>query len=205
VNQIFNKTFISILLLSSYAFSEEGNFIKLCEKRHSGYVFDGSRAVSKEQMIRLAESASLCPSSYNEQPWRFIFCDKILTQQAYEKALESLVEPNRKWAKEAPLLIIVLTDNLSSTNQQLNRFSEYDTGSAVISLIYEATEQGLMTHQMGGYDVEKIKKTFSLPNNLTPLAIIAIGYEKANKPLAEKKRRAIGESFFLGGINHKLN
>lgn len=206
MNKLLKKIFIGTMLISNWACAqEECNFSKLIEKRHSGYAFNATKSISKDQMIKLAEAANFAPSSYNDQPWKFIFCDKVQTPKAYDSVLQSLVEPNQKWAKDAPLLIIVLADNISSYNQKLNRFSEYDTGAAAISLVFEATNLGLMAHQMGGYDMDKIKTNFSIPNNLTPMAVIAIGYEKDNESIPSKKRRSLNESFFLGELNKSIS
>lgn len=204
MNKILQKLFMSTILLSNCAFANETYFANLSAKRHSGYSFDPAKTVSKDQMLKMAQAASFAPSSYNEQPWRFIFCDKKETPKSYERALQSLVDPNKEWAQNAPLLIIVLTDTVSNYNSTLNRFAEYDAGAAAISLVYEATDLGLMAHQMGGYDVDKIKKDFSIPKNLTPMAVIAVGYEKENETITPKNRRPLGESFFIGELNKSI-
>jgi nitroreductase len=196
---------IGTVLTTSCAYANEDcNFTKLSENRHSGYSFDSTKSITKEQIIKLAEAASLAPSSYNEQPWRFIFCDKMLSPKAYEKAFRCLVEANQKWAKDVPLLIVVLADNKSDYNQKINTFAAFDTGAAALSLVYQATDLGLMAHQMGGYEVDKLKEAFAIPENLIPLSVIAIGYEKHNESIQPKKRRPLGESFFLGELNKKL-
>ena len=202
MDKTLKTMFMSLIGLSS-TLSAEGkcDFASLSEQRHSGYGFDSGRSISKEQIIQLAETAHFAPSSYNDQPWKFIFCDKIQTPKAYEKTLQSLVEFNKEWAKNAPLLIIVLADNLSTHNEKINRFAEYDTGAAAMSLVYEATDLGLMAHQMGGYDADKIRSDFSLAKNLIPMAVIAIGYEAKDQTIKPKDRRSIEESFFLGELN----
>lgn len=182
-------------------------FSDLIQTRHSGYSFDSTKPVSTDLFPQLAEAARLTPSSYNDQPWRFIFCDLESTPIAYQKALNSLVEANKKWAKNAPLLIIVCADTISKYNQKPNRWAEYDTGAAAMSLVYQATSLGLMSHQMGGFDLKKIRQDFSIPSQWTPMAVIAVGYEKESeeKNTPQKKRLPLEEIFFLGDLKTGLH
>lgn len=175
-----------------------GDFTELTQKRHSGYAFDQSKAVTKETLISLAEAARFSPSSYNDQPWRMIFCDRTLTPEAYKKAFDSLVEPNQKWAVNAPVLVIVLADQISPYTKETNPLAQYDTGAAAMSLVYQATASGLMAHEMGGFDPKKVSDSFQIPAQCKPMAIIAVGYEKTEDKPNEKKRNPLSSSFFLG-------
>lgn len=199
--------FISLFFVSSLGFARESNnFYKLIQQRHSGYSFDRNKNVSFDLMVQLADAARLSPSSYNEQPWRFIFCDRIRTADAHEKALSCLADANQKWAKNAPLLIIVLANTISERTQGMNQYAHYDTGAAAISLIYQATALGLLAHEMGGFDLNRLKENFSIPNEILPLSVIAVGYESLNEAsnLLPRSRKPIGESSFLGELGNKL-
>lgn len=181
-------------------------FSELIEKRHSGYQFDPSKSISKDHILQLAKAARLSPSSYNDQPWRFIICDSKSTPEAYQKALNSLVEPNQKWAKNVPLLIVVCADTISKYNKKPNKWAEYDTGAAAMSLVYQATSLGLMAHEMGGFDQDKIRKEFVIPEYWNPMAVIAVGYEleSADAQKGEKERLPLDEVFFLGDLKRGL-
>ena len=43
-------------------------------------------------------------------------------------------------------------------------------------MIMEATHLGLMVHQMAGFDAEKARLAFAIPEDYDPMAAIAIGY-----------------------------
>lgn len=178
----------------------------LVEERHSGYFYDPMKLVSSEQILQLANAARLSPSCYNEQPSRLIFCDKKKSPEAYQKALSCLVEDNQTWAKNVPLLIIVSAETKSSHQGGINRWAEYDTGAAAMSLVYQATALGLMAHEMGGFDSEKTKKVFNLPQGVIPLAVIAVGYESESeqKNIPSKKRHPLKEISFLGNWEQEL-
>ena len=78
-------------------------------------------------------------------------------------------------------------------------------------MLYEVitVELGLIIHQMGGYDAEKARAAFSIPDEYTPMAMIAVGYQAASpdilddetkaKELRPRVRKPIPERFFEGG------
>lgn len=185
-------------------FSSEGGFSELAHKRHSSYYIDSEKEVSEKLLNQMTSIASLSPSNYNEQPWRFIICDRTRTPEAYQKALDSLVELNRKWAEYAPVLIIVVADSISSYTQQPNLWAQYDAGAAAMSLVYQATDLGVIAHEMGGFDYTKLKASFAIPDRFIPMTVVAVGYEyacKETEQIPQKIRRPIGETVFWGQWN----
>jgi len=171
----------------------------ILEQRHSGYSFDPNKKVSQDNITSLIKAAQLTPSSYNEQPWNFIICDKSTSLDAYTKTLSSLAEANQKWAKDAQLLVVVTTSKNSVINNEPNPWAEYDTGAAALSMSIQATALGLMTHQMAGFDRAKITEFLALPTNVIPMSIIAIGYEDLTRSKAQpRQRKQTHENFFQG-------
>lgn len=171
---------------------------EILSKRFSGYDYDSTRPVTRTQLKAILEAGRLAPSSYNEQPWNFIVCDKISNPAAYEKALDLLVEFNQNWAKNAPVLVLVVAASQSSTKEQVNRHAQYDTGAASFGMMLEATSLGLMSHQMGGFDEVKAKQVFAIPTSFTPMSVMAIGYPLASQVPPERKRKELSENFFDG-------
>lgn len=104
-------------------------------------------ALSSEQVASLFEAARTTPSSYNEQPWRFVFAEK---GDPGRGAVESLLVEGNAWAKEAPLLIVSFAKKTLTRNGKENRFALHDLGAANLSLMLQAVSLGLATHQMGG-------------------------------------------------------
>lgn len=192
----------SLLLLSNLLFSHEvpmdSSFEKLTEIRHSGRTFDTHKRVTEEQLKQLAIAAKNSPSCYNDQPWNFIFFDKEKDPEGYQKVMSSLVEFNQGWAK-APVLIVIVADTQFRHNQKNNRFGQYDTGAAAMSLVYQATDLGLMAHQMGGFDEKKVQKDFNIPPRYIPMSVMALGYEAENaSDVKPRERRPMNENFFKG-------
>lgn len=180
------------------------SFEQLLQKRYSGYKFDPSKAVSHDQLKEIVEAGRLAPSSYNEQPWVYIVCDRNTDPEAYKKALSSLVEFNQNWAKNAPVLIIAIAATKSAHNADINAWAQYDTGAASFAMMLKATSLGLMAHQMGGFEAQKIKQLFALPVSYEPMSVMAIGYPSKEEVQPEKKRKPLGENFFMGSWGKKF-
>jgi nitroreductase len=175
--------------------------------RWSQRAFDASKPISRAQIIALLEAARWAPSSYNDQPWRFIVCDKNTDAAAWQKAFDCLMPNNQAWLVNAPVLIIGCANTLLDVNQQANRFAQYDTGAAAENLCLQASSMGLAAHQMGGFNADLAREKLMIPTQYTLMAMLAVGYEgDANdlpddlkaRELAERKRKPIGEVFFDG-------
>jgi nitroreductase len=168
--------------------SSKNRLHRLIKKRRSPVSFS-SQNIKKEEMALLFEAARWAPSSNNQQPWRFIYAGKQ-DEEAYGKLFDLLADGNKEWAKSAPVLILGVAEKISSYKNRPNRFAFYDLGMAVGNLLFQATSMGIYVHQMGGYDVEKAIKVFSIPEKYEPAAMMAIGYkgEVDSLPMELKRR-----------------
>ncbi|BAN36135.1 nitroreductase [Sulfuricella denitrificans skB26] len=178
-------------------------------KRWSCRAFDASKPVSREQIVALLEAARWSPSCFGDEPWRFIVWDKNSDAAAWQKAFDCLGEWNQNWVKNAPVLMLTTANSLFSKNGKPNRWGQYDTGAAAENLCLQAVASGLMAHQMGGFDVEKTRSAFNIPNEFALMAMIAVGYqgepevlndneELKELELAARARTPLGVHFFDG-------
>jgi nitroreductase len=147
---------------------------ELLEKRFSPYAFS-SRPVETEKLHKVLEAARSAPSSYNEQPWRFVVATRQ-DPEAFERLLETLGERNRQWARHAPVLVLSVAKLDFTHNGQANRHALYDVGQAAAYLTLQATELGLYVHQMAGFDAEKARQLLEIPEGYEPAAMMAVGY-----------------------------
>jgi nitroreductase len=179
----------------------------IIQDRWSPRAFDPNKPVSHEDLLALLEAARWAPSCYNDQPWRFIVCNKHTDADSWQTALNVLVERNQLWAKNAPVLLLSVAMANFNHNDKPNRWAMYDTGAAAANLCLQATALGLVVHQMGGFDGEKARQVFHLPSDCTPMAMMAVGYQsdanlldedfKASE-LADRSRVALYERFYAG-------
>lgn len=133
------------------------------------------KPVEPAKLKSLFEAARWAASSYNEQPWRFIVATKD-NPAAFDKALGCLVEANRAWAKAAPVLVLTAIGTKFKKNEKPNRVALHDLGAAAAHIALEATNQGLVIHQMAGVDTDKVASEYGLPDGFGAETAIAIGY-----------------------------
>jgi len=167
----------------------------LLARRRSPYAFS-PRRVDTEKLHRLFQAARWAPSSYNEQPWRFIVATREKPED-YFRLLGTLVEFNQQWAGQAPVLALAVAKLAFDKDGSANRHAIYDLGQAVAQLTVQATAEGLFVHQMGGFSVQKARQEFHIPEGYEPVAALAIGYlgdsESAGpaRPIARKPLEAV--------------
>jgi len=161
----------------------------LIEQRWSPRAFSG-RPVESYKIKQLFEAARWAPSCYNEQPWQFIVASRD-QHNAYDNILDCLVEFNQDWAQTAPVLMITIVRNSFSQNGKTNDYACYDLGQAMANLSLQATKLDLHLHQMAGFDKEKAREHFDIPDGHEAVSAVALGYlgdpEKLNETLAAKE------------------
>ncbi len=181
----------------------------LIAQRWSPYSFS-NRPVDANDLLSLFEAARWAPSSYNEQPWRFL----VATQddpKEFERLLSCLVEPNQAWAKHAPVLVLGMVSLKFARNGRPNLAAHHDLGLAVSNLSLEATARGLAVHQMIGILPDKAREVFAIPVDHEALTAFAIGYpgplegEMGQRDQSPRSRRPVNEFLFMGGFGRSMN
>jgi nitroreductase len=178
--------------------------VPVVRHRHSPRAFT-SRPVSPEELHRLFEAARWTASCFNGQPWHFVYARKE-DAAAFADVLSTLVPFNQEWARAAAVLGIAVARDTFTHNGKPNAWAAYDTGAAMAQLTAQATSEGLVVHQMGGFDAGLVRSVLGVPDGFTPMAAFALGEagEASSLPaaLAEKERpserRAAAEFVFEG-------
>ena len=176
---------------------------KIIQKRYSALAFSG-QDLDQKSLEQLFESARWAASSFNEQPWRFIFA---LRKNAieFERIRGCLSAYNQAWAKAAPLLMITVARSCFKHNESLNPHAWHDVGQAVSQLALQAADLGLSVHQMAGFDANKAQKELEIPEPFEAVAALALGYpgkieeldpEFRERAQAPRTRKALTEIVF---------
>lgn len=134
-----------------------------------------SRPVSLQIIQSLFEAARWAPSCFNEQPWVFVYVTPE-NGQAFSSMVGCLVDRNRVWASKAPVLILTAARTTFARNGKPNPYAWHDVGLAMGNLTVQATSLGLSVHHMAGFDREKIKTAFGMPEGVDPVTVVAVGY-----------------------------
>ena len=110
--------------------------------------------------------------------------------------------------KNVPVLMLSCAGSIFGHNGKPNRYGPHDTGAASMSMALQAPALGLAVHQMGGFDAAKAREAFAIPEEYTPMAMIAVGYqaspdvlddETKQKELKPRSRKPLAELFFEKG------
>jgi nitroreductase len=183
---------------------------ELIAKRWSARAFS-TRPVDKTKLLSILEAARWAPSSRNEQPWRYI----VFTKDNLDKLKEAqsvLLEIN-SYAKRAPVLICAIAKRDYTDNGNHNRLHFHDLGAANENMFLEAFNQGLIMHEMGGFDREKARELFRISEEYEVGIMIAIGYQDTHNILPDRykekaflprERKPLSEFVFFEKIGKEL-
>jgi nitroreductase len=129
--------------------------------------------LNNDDIMSLFEAARWAPSSFNNQPWRFIYAKR--NTGYWDRLFNLLADGNKTWAKNAALLAVVISRKNFEFNGKPARTHQFDAGSAWENLAIEASSRGIVAHSMQGFDYERAKAELKIPADFEVMAMIAIG------------------------------
>lgn len=159
--------------------------------------------VEREQLMSLFEAARWAPSSFNNQPWRFVYA--LRENSHWQEFLQLLVEFNRGWAQAAAALIIIAAKK-TFDNGKPSFTHGLDAGAAWENLALEGSRRDLVVHGMEGFDYERAHLLAGFTDEYEVLAMAAVGkrgrLEDLDPALREREvpsdRRPLSELVFEG-------
>jgi nitroreductase len=169
--------------------------------------FDPNRPLPDELLAKILRLATMAPSSYNLQPWRFV----VVRSEANRERLKACASGQAARITEAPVVLIVLgyhyphrTHLDMIVNQQVelgaitpetaqairkivpravehagdpSLWATRSTMLAVATLLIAAEALGVASAMMlEGFDSQKLREAFAIPNDHTICGLIALGY-----------------------------
>jgi nitroreductase len=175
----------------------------LLAARWSPRALDPDGVVTDGQLRAVLEAARWAPSNGNTQPARYLVGRR--GDETYARLFDLLSRRNQGWAHPAAVLVLAcaVTVNAKGTIPM----PEYGVGLAAGNLALQAVAEDLVAHQMGGFDKEGAKLVFSLPADVEPQAVIALGTlgdpslldeDRRAKELAPRRRLPLDEIAFTG-------
>ncbi len=145
-----------------------------------------SAPVEPEKLKLILEAARWAPSSFNEQPWRFLVATGDDPQ--WLDRLRGYLAAGNAWALEAPVLIASAYRTTFSRNEKRNASALRDLGAAEENMFLQAFAAGLVMHQMAGFDRRRLKDDL-LPDGFEPGAMSVIGYPGDPDQLSDDLRK----------------
>ncbi len=146
-----------------------------------------TRPVEAGKLKLVLEAARWAPSSYNEQPWRFLVA--TADQPEWLAQLQGYLNPGNAWAKSAPVLIASAYRTHLTRNDKPNPSALRDLGAAEENMFLQAYAAGLVMHQIAGFDRQRLKGEL-LPEGFEPGAISALGYPSETGQAADEPPEA---------------
>ncbi|MDR3637378.1 MAG: nitroreductase family protein [Isosphaeraceae bacterium] len=173
--------------------------------------FDPARPVPDGALEQVLHLATLAPSGFNLQPWRFLV---VRTDRNRQKLYECAFRQPK--VAEAPVVVIVLgyhhphrshLDAMIEQQKTLGAIPESgvaelraratrtmervpdpalwatrSTMLAAATLMVAAESLGLASAPMEGFEPEKVKEAFGVPNDHSVCCLIALGFAAEEKP-----------------------
>ncbi|AWN41140.1 nitroreductase family protein [Methylobacterium durans] len=143
-------------------------------ERRSPRAFTGE-AVPEAELMRMFEAARWAPSSYNSQPWRFIYA---LRGDANWDRLFDLISPgNQRWVAGTGALVILVSSTRMKVGENLQPSWSHslDAGAASLAFQLQAIRQGWHAHGMTGFDKERAVGALNVPEHHRVEAAYAVG------------------------------
>jgi nitroreductase len=132
-----------------------------------------------EVLDRVLDAGRIAPSANNYQPWHFI----VVTDPERRKALT-----DGKYAKfltESPVVIVGCGDT-----RKAPEWCRVDVTIALQNMVTQATAEGLGTCWIGSFYEDKVKKALDIPDSLTVVAMLTVGYS-AKVRSGERKTKSM--------------
>ena len=167
--------------------------------------FDPSRSLDPEILKQILQLATLAPSGYNLQPWRFL----VIESQANRQRLRGCAF-NQPKLTDAPVVVIVLgahfpdksyLNSIIATQRELgiltaetaaemkartltamDRVSDRalwttrSTMLAAMSLMLAAESLGIASAPMEGFDAARVAEAFGVPDDHSVCCLICLGH-----------------------------
>jgi nitroreductase len=162
--------------------------------------------VNPDAIERILDLARRGPSAGFTQGQDFI----LITEPELKKAIANICGEDKYFAagfdpfiSQAPVLIIPCTneaayhrryqapDKLREDGTEIHWPVPYwfmDVGCAVMTILLAAVDEGLAAGFAGALDLDPLRALLGIPEEITPVGVIPIGYPKKDKPSPSLKR-----------------
>lgn len=134
-------------------------------------------AIPEADLFSMFEAARWAPSSYNSQPWVFVYA--LRGTPAFDKLLGLLIEFNQSWAKRAGALVIMASNSLmlppGAEKAVPSHSHSFDAGAAWGSFALQGAMLGWHAHGMVGFDIPRAFAELNFPEGYRVEAAAAVG------------------------------
>jgi len=137
--------------------------------------------IENEKLNQLLEAARLAPSAKNLQDWRFV----VVTDKDKKKKIAEAAN-NQMFLEKAGIILVACT-NTDYVMRCGQAAGVIDVSIALEHICLQATELGLATCWIGAFYPEKVKPIVDIPDDITIVELLAIGYPADNPKGQDRK------------------
>ena len=145
-------------------------------ERWSPRAFTGE-PIDEVDLFTMLEAARWAASSYNSQPWRFLYARRDTPH--WERFLNLLVPFNQSWAKSASALVFIVSNSTmrspGSGKETPSPTHSFDAGTASGYFVLQASRMGWFAHGMVGFDQDRAFTELGVPKGYRVEAVYAVG------------------------------
>ncbi len=125
--------------------------------------------LTSQEVESIIQASIWAPSSRNRQPWKIIAIKR--DSKKFKQIVESMSSGNQVMANNSGLVLIFCTTN----EKDFSPKTFLDIGFSGQNAMLRATELGLDTHPIGGWDEDKVKKVSDIPENSKVAFLLIVG------------------------------
>jgi len=190
---------------------------KVFSERRSVNFFDVTKKIDMRLIEQIYDVAKTCPSSFNLQPWKMILVaspenKKKLKEAAFNQlkveeasAMLILLADTRGFEEMDEIFDDMVTKGYQKreAGEGIKEFAKmlYDNSSGcrgfalrnaglfAMSFMLAAKDFGVDTHPMDGFEQDKVRTAFNIPDRYEVAMLIAMGFHDEQKPLLERLNR----------------
>ena len=155
------------------------------ENRWSPRAFSKTEVLDSTRLGPLFEAARWSPSSGNSQPWSFVV--GFRGDSVFNTIVASMAEGNQVWAQHAAVAVANIATLVDSEGKPQSH-AIYDLGQAVAHFSTQATANGLMVHQMSGFDAQVLGRDLELDSSKRVVTLMVVGSLGDASELPDKLR-----------------
>jgi nitroreductase len=156
----------------------------LIAERWSPRALDPDVVVTDQQLRSMLEAARWAASYGDTQPARYLVGRR--GDDTFARIHGVLIPGNQSWAHAAAVLMLGVA--VTRNDKGDVPYAEYGLGLATQNLVLQAVAEGLVGHQMAGFEPEAARVEFDLPSSARPMIAIAVGGLGDPSLLVERRR-----------------
>jgi len=200
-------------------------FKEILTNRRAVNFFDPAKNVTEDQLREIVEDAAKAPSSFNLQPWKLmvlrdagqratlqklafdqpkvseapVVLIMLADREGWKEGNETLEGnfKNNMQPEQRDWFISTASALYGGSESARQAFANKNTGLFAMSLMYAASNLGLHTHPMDGFDHEGVRTTFEIPEQYWIPMLICVGHKKADVEIQPKGWRQSYEEMVL--------